>query len=415
MASSRFGDLSLIGVLIAVVTLAAIIGVSYVSGGILFSPGKLSTQTTNTSLGGVSSHSEIQGNCGPCHTPPWGVETMDDRCKACHVSIEGQLLDDSSLHSILFEDTISLTCKECHPDHRGADASLTRLETDRFPHDAVGYSLTVHQTLSNGDPFTCADCHTSEITKFEVDSCTVCHQEIDAVYTQTHVETFGSQCLSCHDGVDIYGNEFDHNTFSLDGRHADLSCAACHLGAQSPSDLRATSQACVDCHVEDDGHDGEFGLDCGECHTPSSWEDATFDHSISAFPLEGKHTEVDCLECHIDDVFKGTPQECVDCHEEPAYHAGSFSSDCASCHTSDYWSPAEYNERHTFPINHESRNNNECRTCHEVNLESYTCYGCHEHTPSNVRSEHREEGISDWEDCVECHPTGRESDERGDD
>ena len=31
------------------------------------------------------------------------------------------------------------------------------------------------------------------------------------------------------------------------------------------------------------------------------------------------------------------------------------------------------------------------------------CYGCHEHTPANIRAEHEEEGIRDFENCVECH------------
>ena len=43
-------------------------------------------------------------------------------------------------------------------------------------------------------------------------------------------------------------------------------------------------------------------------------------------------------------------------------------------------------------------------TCHTGNDYSrYTCYGCHEHTPAKIRSEHQEEGIRDFENCVECH------------
>lgn len=417
MLSRRFGDLSLIGLFIAVLTLAVVVGVSYVSGGILFSPGKLSNNTSGISLNGLQSHSELQGTCAACHPPPWGAETMDDRCKNCHTTIEAQLLDDLSLHSILFEDKVPLACKDCHPDHRGTDASLTQLEPTRFPHNAIGYSLNAHQTLSNGNPFTCADCHTNEITKFNENSCTICHQEIDATFTRTHINTFSSQCLSCHDGVDTYGKDFDHNKmiFNLEGKHATISCSNCHLGAQSPSDLLATPQACVDCHVEDDDHEGEFGTDCGECHSSTSWEDATFDHSLSTFPLEGKHSDVKCSDCHNNGVYKGTQQECVSCHEDPVYHEVSFSSDCASCHTSDYWSPAEYTERHIFPMDHESNNNKDCQTCHVISLDIYTCYECHEHTPGNIRSEHREERIFDYEDCMECHPTGREPDEKDDD
>jgi hypothetical protein len=38
----------------------------------------------------------------------------------------------------------------------------------------------------------------------------------------------------------------------------------------------------------------------------------------------------------------------------------------------------------------------------------YTCYGCHEHSRSNIRGEHREEGIYDYENCVECHRSADE-------
>jgi hypothetical protein len=36
----------------------------------------------------------------------------------------------------------------------------------------------------------------------------------------------------------------------------------------------------------------------------------------------------------------------------------------------------------------------------------YTCYGCHEHTPANIRREHVEEGIRNFDNCVECHRSG---------
>lgn len=39
---------------------------------------------------------------------------------------------------------------------------------------------------------------------------------------------------------------------------------------------------------------------------------------------------------------------------------------------------------------------------------SYTCYGCHEHSRSNIKEEHVEEGIYEYENCVECHLSGDE-------
>ena len=49
------------------------------------------------------------------------------------------------------------------------------------------------------------------------------------------------------------------------------------------------------------------------------------------------------------------------------------------------------------------------RTCHIDNdYSNYTCYGCHEHSRSKIREEHVEEGIYDYENCVECHRSGDE-------
>ena len=43
----------------------------------------------------------------------------------------------------------------------------------------------------------------------------------------------------------------------------------------------------------------------------------------------------------------------------------------------------------------------------------YTCYGCHEHTPANIRREHIEEGIRKFDDCFACHRNADEHDMRG--
>ncbi|MBT7071018.1 MAG: hypothetical protein HN975_09035 [Anaerolineae bacterium] len=479
MESRRFGCLSMTGIISAALTLVMIVGITIVRGGVLFSPGTLSAQTGAETWGGVQSHAEIQGDCAACHVAPWSSETMKDRCTACHLDLKEQFQDPESLHSLLFIDNTLLTCIDCHPDHRGADASLTVLDANRFPHDSAGFSLNAHQKTSTGEFFVCSDCHETDITKFEANACERCHRDIDAVFTQVHIETFSHECLACHDGVDTYGSSFNHNAvvFPLEGKHAEATCSKCHLGASSLGELQSTPQecfachqeedkhngefgencavchassdweeaifdhtlsnfplegehaniacedchknavyegtlsACVDCHLEDDEHKGEFGTDCSQCHTTSNWEGAAYDHTLANFPLEGGHANVKCEECHINQVFQGISQECSDCHREPVYHAGSFSADCASCHTILAWIPAKYTEQHTFPMNHESDGNNSCQTCHVENLETYTCYECHEHTPSNVASEHREEGISDFEDCMECHADGREHDD----
>jgi hypothetical protein len=68
---------------------------------------------------------------------------------------------------------------------------------------------------------------------------------------------------------------------------------------------------------------------------------------------------------------------------------------------------------HIFPLDHGEQGMVSCETCHIERYTAYTCYGCHEHQPGEILSEHIEEGISQTEldDCMTCHPDGREHDD----
>ncbi len=544
MKSSRFGCLSASGVITAILTLLFISGVSLARGGVLYNPGDLNDQKSAIPLQGVYSHAETAGNCGACHTAFWSGEHMSERCLACHADLKTNPKD---FHNIMLAQSGGLNCDRCHTDHRGAGAALTLLDMEKFPHmDAVHFALSSHQQHSDGATFLCENCHGIDLAEFQHSACVECHVNLDPAYMQTHQADFGEDCLACHDGMETYGSTFDHNrlAFTLTQGHAETRCLDCHAGARSLVDLQAAPQACSACHQEDDAHQGQLGQDCAQCHTPTTWEEATFDHSLAAFQLTGKHSQVACQDCHEDNLFKGAPQDCFSCHAEhdehkgqmgqdcaachttagwedatfdhslsafpltgahidvgcadchrdglykgtpqeciachagddehdgqfgqdcaqchttdtwegakfdhslaafnltgahvdvpcaechvndvfkglaqacaachadPVYHQGLFSSDCSTCHTTSAWLPASYDGRHTFPINHGSRGST-CQTCHPSSLRSYTCYGCHEHTQANIESEHREEGISNFNDCVRCHPTGRE--EEGDD
>jgi hypothetical protein len=545
----RLGCVSVSGIIAASVALLLVVGVSLLWGGMLFSPGPLNAQTSGATLGDVSSHAELGSRCSACHAAPWSRETMSERCLACHTEVARQLQEPSSLHGVLSAGSQSLLCYDCHPEHRGTDAPLTQVDAGTFPHGATGYALQGHRQTAAGDEFACADCHGQDLTRFDVAACADCHRELDTAYTQTHIEAFGPGCLACHDGVDTYGQQFDHDrlNFPLQGGHASMGCAACHEGARSVADLQAAPQDCFACHAEEDAHDGQFGQDCAACHTPEDWEAVTFDHAQTAFPLEGQHAAVDCRDCHVDGVYRGTPQDCFSCHAEddahegqfgpdcaechtpqdwgeatfdhaqtafpllgehatvecrdchadgvyqgtpqdcfschaeddahegqfgqdcaechtpqdwgavtfdhtltafpltgahseteclnchvggvfagtsqvcsachddPAFHLGLLGTDCAACHTTAAWSPARYDRQHAFPYNHGESGPSPCRTCHPDTLSAYTCYNCHEHDPAGIESEHREEGIVDFQDCVRCHPTGLEEEGEGGD
>jgi len=258
--------------------------------------------------------------------------------------------------------------------------------------------------------------------------------------------------------VSFLGQDIDHSFFPLDGGHATTcetchtsgayegtpaECAACHTppaehfpGACSDCHLIADwtpfqfnhtgVTECASCHAADEPAD-HFDGACESCHQPDTWQTVTFDHTgftdcvschTSVMPVG--HFPGQCSSCHNtidwgDASFDhaGIQQECIACHAEPAVHAGLFGLDCARCHTVTAWTPAQLTS-HTFPLDHGSSVALACETCHTDTYTTYTCYNCHEHVPADIRDEHVDEGINDFEDCVACHPTGRE-DEAEDD
>ncbi len=409
--NNRLGCLTGTGIFAAFITLFVLVGVAFASGGHMFSSGDLNAQV-GESVGGVNSHAQIP-ECKACHSAPWETATMADRCLDCHTDIAEQMQNVAQLHGAIAQKDPSLACRDCHFEHRGATASLTDMGDNVFPHEELGYSLKGHQLTVKNEAFVCSDCHGEDISTFASDSCQTCHNEIDIVFTQAHLLSFGSECLACHDGVDRYGNDFNHNAFKfqLVGGHTEATCTGCHLNARSIVDLQSAPQDCYSCHFQQDEHQGQFGTQCEACHTPENWDAVSFDHSLSDFPLTGAHVTVSCEDCHVNDVFVGTQSSCVSCHAEPVEHLGQFGTDCAACHTTTAWTPATFSGNHTFPLDHGERGQVSCTTCHPTNYTTYTCYGCHEHTESNIISEHREEGISDFQNCVECHADGREHDD----
>ncbi|HZY41565.1 MAG TPA: hypothetical protein VFF59_06155, partial [Anaerolineae bacterium] len=381
-----------------------------------------------------------------------------------------QLDNPQSLHSAMPD---VKQCRGCHAEHNGATASLTRLNMTDFPHDRLAFTLAAHKKTTAGQPFVCADCHGETITEFDQTKCETCHREYQADFVTKHAADFGPGCLACHDGVDRF-SAFDHNRlkFTLVGKHNEVTCGECHTNVRTVADFKSASPACIDCHRKDDEHRGAFGTDCSVCHTSDDWDNAQFDHNLAAFKLAGKHATVECEQCHVNNVFKGTPQTCVSCHQKDDKHAGAFGADCAQCHNPSNWKDAKFDHNlaafkltgahvnvtcarchangvykgtpqtcvgchaepqehlgafgldcaqchstqtwqgatfdHAFPLNHGEGGNIACKTCHTTtNFKDYTCYGCHDHTPQNVQARHLEEGISNFQDCVRCHDRGQ--------
>ena len=192
-----------------------------------------------------------------------------------------------------------------------------------------------------------------------------------------------------------------------------------------------------------DAH-AELAEDCFSCHTPflgSSPEKCISCHKVSEIGLKTtkglaidkekknvafhqKLLEEDCIACHSDHkgvkAFRPISQfshslleptlekQCDSCHVNPgdALHL-NMKENCSQCHDQTDWSSATFDHKQYFLF--DRHHPEQCERCHIDNdYKNYTCYGCHEHSRSNIRGEHIEEGIYDYENCVECHRSGDE-------
>lgn len=337
------GFMSDLGIAVAAVFGIGLVGFTIAVGPVLFSPGQLSAQSRTASLGGVRSHAQLK-RCGACHTAPWSRDTMADRCLACHQEVRRQIESGQGLHGKYLKAS-AVTCRGCHTDHRGRTASLTVADPTGFPHALTGYSLADHQTTA-GRGFVCTDCHPSGFATFDRRVCAQCHTRLDARFMSSHEAQFGSACLGCHDGSGRGKGDFDHGRFSfaLTGRHSAVACSGCHRDTRSLVALRSTPSDCYSCHANRDPHRGQFGRQCGSCHSPKGWGDANFNHAI-------------------------------------------------------------------FPIRHgQQERQATCATCHPNGFGSYSCFGCHAHTPANVEGEHEGQSLAQLKECIRCHPGGRQGD-----
>lgn len=207
------------------------------------------------------------------------------------------------------------------------------------------------------------------------------------------------------------------------------NCTKCHVLGE-----KETTSKCLECHKEIKNLIGQKkgyhassevnGKKCAECHGEHfgldfkviRFDDKTFDHQLAGYKLEGKHSEIKCIDCHRPELvhseisqkkgnsFLGLGTDCLSCHED--FHRNTLSKTCTSCHNQKAFRPAPlFNHTKTkFPLvgKHQTVS---CEKCHKIEeqngskyqrfsgLEFANCTSCHEDVHKNKFGN----------DCRKCH------------
>jgi hypothetical protein len=341
-------------------------------------------------------HIALEGmdKCVSCHE--LGKGPSDRRCLDCHTEIDERLNSRRGYHHRLMQDRGN-ACPKCHSDHNGRDYELIHWPEgqDRFDHALTGFQFEgAHTTLK------CRQCHqpkyiTRDLRALRPDvdldrtflglgtRCLDCHVD-------RHQGQLKNDCTRCHDQQQWKpARMFDHELagYRLTGLHRQTACEKCHPpmpGAEEDGQpvIRYTGisfGACTDCH-RDETHQGRLGTRCEECHQTTGWRQPVgrerFDHSTTVYPLEGRHSAVECRKCHNGPKYT-TPLPhgaCADCHQDA--HQGQFAKRpdggrCESCHDLNGFIPTRFDlaehQQSPYPLTG-SHTAVPCGDCHRLDL-----------------------------------------------
>lgn len=278
-------------------------------------------------------------------------------------------------------------------------------------HDKTNFPLIgKHRTIP------CSLCHLNNIRRGTPRDCEACHwyrKQDDRYKLQ-----LGLHCEDCHTPYSwkkVKPNSWDHEQevgFRLEGVHKTLDCDECHTSGTFAAEVGD----CIICHrkeyesVTDPNHMlGQFPSDCSTCHTMLHWE-GTKDFHFS-FALYGLHKTADCVDCHKNNLYKGTPSECAACHLEqyqgavnPNHTQAGYPTDCEICHGTGAvdWYGADVNHDRFWTLKGAHRGL-DCITCHSSGYNiTNDCINCHLDDYNNTRDPNHQV-VGFHTDCEECH------------
>jgi hypothetical protein len=387
-----------------------------------------------TAIAQTSPHGAIKIECGNCHsTDSWKMQNDEQfshastgfdltgahrklECRSCHEKLKftGLKADCQPCHTDIHKSELGPSCLRCHStqDWKITDM-IQRHQMTRFP--LLGQHITVpcqscHAQNANqqyaGTPIACIGCHRNDFVNSRNPNHTVAG--------------FSTNCLQCHlVNAATWGGGFDHQmtAFPLTGAHRAVQCSQCHTN----NAFKSTPQDCYTCHVsnfnavQNPNHlAGKYSHQCLTCHNTNVWTPSTFNHATTVFPLVGAHLAVPCASCHVNNVYAGLHQNCIDCHRtdfngaaNPNHVAGNFSTICMTCHSMIAWNPATFDHSTTkFPLTGK-HSTLPCQNCHingNYQLVYLNCYQCHQNDFTQAANPNHVSGNFSHV-CETCHST----------
>ena len=330
-------------------------------------------------------------SCNTCHTN--GYSNAPIQCYACHTSNYTTAVPGHTAAGI------STECQSCH--------NTSAWNPSDFKHNITGFDLTgQHKTLG------CSSCHNGTTSGLNP-NCISCHQTDYNNAPNHQTQKYPTTCEMCHSTSAWTPSSFNHQTtaFPLTGAHTTVQCSSCHTNGftNTPTD-------CYSCHqndynnTKDPNHvTGNFSKVCSDCHSTSSWDNATVDHNKTAFPLTGAHVNVSCSNCHTNG-YSNTPIQCYACHTSsyttavPSHTAAGISTECQSCHNTSAWNPSDFKHITTgFDLTGQHKTL-DCSACHKGTTSGSipNCISCHQ-TDYNNAPNHQTQRYPTT--CEMCHST----------
>jgi hypothetical protein len=396
-------------------------------------------------------------SCASCHVNNnYSLTTAPTDCwnsgNGCHTNDYNTT--NNPTHSAAGAPFQAANCSTCH--------NTITWTTATFDHSVTGWPLTgSHQYAPAGKINACTDCHINNNYTFTTANtdCYGCHQ---TAWTST--QTMGgnvpnhvtagfptSQCSSCHDTINWVDGKFDHSTtgFLLTNSHQMApagkvtACAQCHVNDNYA--LKTQQNDCWNsgngCHTSDYNATNNpthssagapfAAANCSTCHSTITWTTATFDHSVTGFPLTGAHQlapagkAASCAQCHVNNNYTTgfPPMDCgnAGCHLNdfntavtPANHlaSGFPITQCATCHDTVLWTDGKFDHSTTgWALTGYHLTTATCNQCHTgTNAYSLTaantvCSSCHMNDYNTATTPVNHAAASFPTTCDTCHDT----------